>query len=31
VRSVDGVAMLGVMSDGVFFPMAPVSEIGDLA
>jgi uncharacterized protein len=30
-RDVDGVEMLGVMSDGVFFPMAPMSEIGDLA
>jgi uncharacterized protein len=26
-RDVDGVEMLGVMSDGVFFAMAPVSEL----
>ncbi len=31
VREIDGVAMLGVMSDGAFFAMAPMSEIGDLA
>jgi hypothetical protein len=31
VRRVEGVEMLGVMSDARFFPMAPMSEIGDLA
>jgi uncharacterized protein len=31
VRTVDGVEMLGVMSDDRFFAMAPMSEIGDLA
>jgi uncharacterized protein len=28
-RTIDGVDMLGVMSDATFFPMAPMSEIGD--
>lgn len=31
MRTVDGIEMLGVMSDGRFFPMAPMSEIGDFA
>jgi uncharacterized protein len=31
VRAIDGVETLGVLSDDVFFPMAPMSEIGDLA
>jgi uncharacterized protein len=30
-RVVDGVEMLGVMSDDVFFAMAPMSDIGDMA
>jgi uncharacterized protein len=30
-RDVDGTTMLGVLSAGVFFPMAPASEIEDLA